>query len=98
MSRNRKCRFSPLLIFWLLFIPWVVYSYFFGENSSVTLSELKITEEKLKKERDYWKERNELMEERLSAIKSNEKFYYEKLAREMFVKGKSGEEVILFVK
>ncbi|MEO2083731.1 MAG: hypothetical protein ABGX12_06890 [Desulfurobacteriaceae bacterium] len=52
----------------------------------------------MKKERDYWKERNELMEERLSAIKSNKEFYYDKLAREMFVKGKSGEEVILFVK
>jgi len=98
LSRNLKCKFRWLLVFWALFAPWAFYSYFLGENSLMTYRELKSTYRALKREREYWKNRNEILKERISAFEKNKKFYYEKLAREMFVKGKEGEEVILFVR
>ena len=82
----------------MLFGPWAIYSYFFGENSLSTYREPKETYRTLKKEREYWKSRNEILKEKIAAFEKNERFYYEKLSREMFVKGKKGEEVILFVK
>ncbi len=100
MSQNRslKCRLWPLFLFWAVVLSWFSYSYFFGKNSIKELRQLKKTAEKLEKEADYWKFQNEVLEEKLSALRENSSFYYEKLAREMFVKGKKGEEVILFVK
>jgi len=50
------------------------------------------------KEKEYWEDQNEMLKEKLEALQKNKKFYYEKLAREMFLKGKEGEEVILFVR
>ncbi len=100
MSRKRslKCRLWPLLLLWAAIVPWFLYSYFLGENSVSELRQLKDTERRLKKEVNYWQLQNEIVKEKLSALKENSNFYYEKLAREMLVKGKKGEEVILFVK
>ena len=100
MSRKRslKCRLWPLLLLWAAIVPWFLYSYFLGENSVRELHRLKETEERLKREADYWQFQNEVLKEKLSALKEDSDFYYEKLAREMLVKGKKGEEVILFVK
>ncbi|ADY73326.1 hypothetical protein Dester_0677 [Desulfurobacterium thermolithotrophum DSM 11699] len=98
MTPNLKCRFRYLLIFWIFFVPWAIYSYFFGENSLSTYLKLKETYKQLKKEENYWKNQNEILKERLSAFEKNKEFYYHKLAREMFLKGKKGEEVILLVK
>ncbi|ADU96525.1 FtsB family cell division protein [Thermovibrio ammonificans] len=97
-SRSLRCSFTLLVVFWALFGPWAFYSYFYGENSVSTLKGLKETYSRLKKERDYWADRNELLRERLQSFKENKDFYYKKLAREMFVKGKDNEDVILFVK
>ncbi len=77
---------------------WAFYSYFLGENSLSTYRELKKTYAELEKEKEYWESRNEILKERIAAFEKNKEFYYHKLAREMFVKGKEGEEVILFVK
>ncbi len=77
---------------------WAVHSYFIGENSLATFKELRETYTKLKREEEYWRSRNEILREKISAFEKNKQFYYNKLAREMFVKGKKGEEVILFVK
>ena len=52
----------------------------------------------LLKEKVYWEDQNEMLKEKLEALQKNKKFYYEKLAREIFLKGKEGEEVILFVR
>ena len=98
MSRSLKCNLRFLFLFWLFFAPWAFYSYFFGKDSLSTLMELRQTYASLKGERDYWKERNLLLKEKLSSLKANKGYYYEKLAREMLVKGREGEEVILFVK
>lgn len=96
-KKKVKCSYFYLFVFWLLVLPWFIYNYFFGENSVAELKRLEQTRRLLEKEAEYWKFRNEVMEEKISALKKNKKFYYEKLAREMFVKGKPGEEVILFV-
>ncbi|WP_456454706.1 FtsB family cell division protein [Thermovibrio sp.] len=98
MKKSPSCKFRWLILFWALFIPWALYSYFVGENSLRTLSSLKKTEEILKREKEYWEERNKVLELKLASIKRNKQFYYDKLAREMFVRGKKKEEVILFVK
>jgi len=97
-SLNLKCRLWPLLLLWIAIVPWFLYSYFLGENSVRELRQLKETEKRLKKEVSYWELQNEILKEKLTALKENSSFYYEKLAREMLVKGKKGEEVILFVK
>jgi cell division protein FtsB len=81
-----------------LFIPWAIYSYFFGENSLITYLGLRSAYVSLLKEKEYWEDQNEMLKEKLEALQKNKKFYYEKLAREMFLKGKEGEEVILFVR
>ena len=100
MSRKRslKCRLWPLLLLWAIIVPWFLYSYFLGENSVRELHRLKRTEKRLKREADYWQFQNEILKEKLTALKEDRNFYYEKLAREMLVKGRKGEEVILFVK
>ncbi|MEO2069677.1 MAG: hypothetical protein ABGX27_09260 [Desulfurobacteriaceae bacterium] len=98
MIPNLKCSFKLLLLLWLLFAPWAFYSYFLGENSFTTYLHLRETYEKLKEEEKYWENKNEILKERLTAFEKNKDFYYQKLAREMFLKGKEGEEVILFVK
>ena len=100
MSRNRslKCKLWPLFLLWAAVISWFGYSYFLGKNSVKELRQLRKTSERLKREADYWKFQNEVLKEKLSALKENSSFYYEKLAREMLVKGKKDEEVILFVK
>jgi len=98
LNRKRKCKFIYLIIFWSLAFPWFFYSYFFGKNSVSKLKELRETEAKLEKERNFWKLQNEILEEKINQIEANKRFYYEKLAREMFLKGKDNEEVILFVK
>ncbi len=98
MSPKLKCRLRWLILFWALFGPWAFHSYFFGKNSLSTLRELKETYGRLKVERDYWKMRNEILKEKLSALKNNKDYFYHKLGREMFVRGKEGEEIILFVK
>jgi len=85
------------VIFWVLAVPWFVYSYFFGESSVSELKRLEQTKVLLEREAEYWKFRNEVLREKISALKENKRFYYEKLAREMFLKAKPGEEVILFV-
>jgi len=97
-KRNLKCRLWPLLLLWAAVVPWFFYSYFVGENSVRELQKLKNTKRELKKEANYWQFQNEILKEKLAALKENSKFYYEKLSREMLVKGKEGEEVILFVK
>ena len=98
MGPKPRCRLRWLILFWALFGPWAFHSYFFGENSLSTLKELKKTYSQLEKERNYWKTRNEVLRERISALKSNQDYFYHKLGREMFVRGKEGEEIILFVK
>lgn len=100
MSRKRefKCRFLYVFLLWAVVVPWFFYSYFVGKNSVTYLRDLKRTEERLQREADFWKFQNEILREKLSQLKENRSFYYEKLAREMLVKGKEGEEVILFVK
>ena len=98
MNQSPKCKFRWLFLFWALFAPWAFYSYFLGENSLLTYMELKETYRALKKEKEYWENKNEILREKISAFEKNRKFYYEKLAREMFVKGKKDEEVVLFVK
>ena len=98
MSPNLKCRLIYLVIFWALFGLWAFHSYFLGENSLSTLSELRTTYKLLERERDYWKTRNEILKERLSSLEANKDYYYHKLGRELFVRGKEGERVILFVK
>ena len=98
MSRSPKCSFVWLFLFWLAFGGWALYSYFFGENSLSTYRELSKTRKVLEAERKYWKLKNEMLKEKISAFIKNKEYYYEKLAREMFVKGREGENVILFVK
>jgi len=98
LSPNLKCRLIYLVIFWALFGLWAFHSYFFGENSLSTLSELRTTYRLLERERDYWRTRNETLRERLSSLEANKDYYYEKLGRELFVRGREGERVILFVK
>jgi len=98
LKKSLNCKFRWLIIFWALFIPWALYSYFVGENSLRTLSNLKRTERILKREKEYWEERNRVLKLKLASINRNKQFYYDKLAREMFVRGKEKEEVILFVK
>jgi hypothetical protein len=46
----------------------------------------------------YWQDRNEFLRERLASLNAHKDYYYHKLGREMLVKGKEGEEVILFVR
>ncbi len=87
-----------MVAFWLLFGPWAFYSYFFGKNSLSTLIGLKETYQRLKVERDYWESRNEVVKVKLKALKENEKYFYHKLGRELFVRGKEGKETVLFVK
>lgn len=96
-KRNLSCRLWPLLLLWAVIIPWFLHSYFVGENSVRELQKLKDTERRLKREVNYWQLQNEVLKEKLTALKENSSFYYEKLGREMLVKGKNGEEVILFV-
>ena len=98
MSPNLKCRLIYLVIFWALFGLWAFHSYFLGENSLLTLSELRQTYQALEREKNYWKTRNEVLRERLSSLEESRDYYYEKLGRELFVRGKEGERVILFVK
>jgi cell division protein FtsB len=98
LSPTLKCRFLYLLIFWAFFSLWAFHSYFFGENSLSTLSELERTYKVLERERDYWKFRNEVLLEKLTSLEANKDYYYHKLGRELFVRGKEGERVILFVK
>jgi len=98
LNQKPKCRFLWLILFWLVFIPWFIFSYFFGENSLITYASLKATYAKLLKEKDYWEERNEILREKIESLEKNKNYYYHKLAREMFLKGKKGEETILFVK
>ncbi|WP_022846191.1 hypothetical protein [Desulfurobacterium sp. TC5-1] len=86
-----------LIIGWVVFLPFYFYSYFFGENSLKTLGELQENYQKLQEEKNYWNTKVEILSERIKAIEKNRKFYYEKLAREMLVKGKEGEETFLFV-
>gem|GEM_PF-842732 len=96
MIPNLKCRY--ILIFWVFFLTWFVYSYFLGDNSLISYNELKDNYRKLKKEEAYWKNLNSIYEQKISSFKRNKEFYYEKLAREMFLKYRNGEKVILFVK
>lgn len=98
MSPKLKCKLRWLILFWALFGPWAFYSYFFGENSLKTLRELRKTCHTLEVERDYWKTRNEVLREKISSIDANAGYFYHKLGRELFVRGKKGEELILFVK
>ena len=98
MSRSLKCNLKYLFFFWLAFASWAFYSYFFGKDSLTTLMELHQTYRALERERDYWKNRNSLLKEKIDSFKANKDYYYEKLAREMLVKGREGEEVILFVR
>jgi len=98
LSPKLKCSLKWLVLFWALFGPWAFYSYFFGNNSLSTLGELKSTRFKLERERDYWRNRNEFLREKIEALKENSDYLYNKLGRELFVRGKEGEEVILFVR
>ncbi len=98
MKKSLNCKFRWLFVFWALFVPWALYSYFIGKNSLRTLSDLKRTEGILKREKEYWENRNQVLKLKLASLKRNKQFYYNKLAREMFVRGKKKEEVILFVK
>jgi len=99
LIQNLKCRFRYIILFWIFFAPWAFYSYFLGDNSLSTYRKLKETYKELKKEENYWKNRNEILKERITAFEKNRNFYYQKLAREMLLKGKKDkEEVILFVK
>ena len=97
-SRNLKCKFRYLIAFWALFGPWAFHSYFLGDNSLATLAKLKRTYARLEREMRYWQDRNEFLKERLASLNAHKDYYYHKLGREMLVKGKEGEEVILFVK
>jgi len=98
LSPNLKCRLIYLVIFWAVFGLWAFHSYFLGENSLSTLAELRKTYKLLERERDYWKTRNDVLRERLTSLEANKDYYYTKLGRELFVRGKEGERVILFVK
>jgi len=82
----------------LLFGIWFLYSYFVGENSLLSYRQLKENLKKLERERSYWVNRNSILKERISSFEKNRDFYYEKLAREMFLKGRKGEKVIVFVR
>ena len=75
-----------------------MYSYFLGDNSLISYNELKDNYRKLKKEEAYWRNLNSIYKQKISSFKRNKEFYYEKLAREMFLKYRNGEKVILFVK
>ncbi|WP_456396790.1 FtsB family cell division protein [Desulfurobacterium sp.] len=86
-----------LIVGWVIFLPFYLYSYFFGENSLKTLKELQENYQRLQMEKKYWNTKVEILNERIKAIEKNQKFYYKKLAREMLVKGKKGEEIFLFV-
>ncbi|WP_457567159.1 FtsB family cell division protein [Desulfurobacterium sp.] len=86
-----------LIAGWAVFLPFYFYSYFFGENSLKTLGELRENYRRLQDEKNYWNTKVEILNERIKAIEKNKNFYYEKLAREMFVKGKEGEQTFLFV-
>jgi cell division protein FtsB len=98
LSQSLKCNLKWLFVFWIFVAPWAFYSYFFGKDSLTTLMELHQTYRALERERDYWKNRNSILKEKINSFNANRDYYYEKLAREMLVKGREGEEVILFVK
>jgi len=86
-----------LVIGWVVFIPFYFYSYFLGENSLQTLRNLEKNYQKLVKEEEYWHSKTDVLSERIKSIEENMDFYYEKLAREMFVKEKEGDKTFLFV-
>jgi len=98
LSLIPKCRIVWLVLFWVVIGTWAFHSYFIGENSLSTLQELKETAKRLEREKAYWEMRNEILREKIKALDSNRDYYYEKLGRELFVRGKEGEEVFLFVK
>ncbi|SNR85902.1 hypothetical protein [Desulfurobacterium atlanticum] len=87
-----------LVVGWAVFVPFYFYSYFVGENSLTTLRQLEANYKKLLKEKEFWQSKIDILSERIKTIEKNKDFYYEKLAREMFIKGKEGEETFLFVR
>ncbi len=75
-----------------------MYSYFLGDNSLISYNELRQNYKRLLDEREYWRNLNSIYRQKILSFKRNQDYYYEKLAREMFLKSKEGEKVIIFVK
>ncbi len=75
-----------------------MYSYFLGDNSLISYNELRQNYKRLLDEREYWRNLNSIYRQKILSFKQNQDYYYEKLAREMFLKSKEGEKVIIFVK